>query len=231
MIHVIDHGPWLPVPYRSGGAWLLLIRSGLERRNLVFFGGALVSSGSFWKKGSRLVGESYKLRIINMYCFLVFCSSLPAFFCAVSRLILELLMFLMVTGLARGFFWPKAFKHPKVTNKPSAAFQGSTFSSFSTRPKPKRWKRPSQSVAGSAFSPWGCLSRVNVGFVVLMVHLSFSRRSLKQAEREWLLLRGCNNHRWLHEASVMNKKTQFAWSNLVWFRSQKTYQKMVKRQH
>ena len=28
-IHVIDHGPWLPVPHRSFGASLMLFRSGL----------------------------------------------------------------------------------------------------------------------------------------------------------------------------------------------------------
>ena len=28
-IHVVDHGPWLPVTQRTSGAWLWLLRSGL----------------------------------------------------------------------------------------------------------------------------------------------------------------------------------------------------------
>ncbi|CAE7349362.1 unnamed protein product [Symbiodinium natans] len=35
-IHVIDHGPWLPVTQHTGGAWLLLLRSGLNRVNVGF---------------------------------------------------------------------------------------------------------------------------------------------------------------------------------------------------
>ncbi|CAE7041536.1 unnamed protein product [Symbiodinium sp. CCMP2592] len=35
-IHVVDHGPWLPVTQRTSGAWLWLLRSGLNRVNVAF---------------------------------------------------------------------------------------------------------------------------------------------------------------------------------------------------
>lgn len=36
IIHMIDHGPWTPVPHRSAAAYVLLFRSCLSRVNVGF---------------------------------------------------------------------------------------------------------------------------------------------------------------------------------------------------
>ncbi|CAK9090209.1 unnamed protein product [Durusdinium trenchii] len=53
---------------------------------------------------------------------------------------------------------------------------------------------PHRSFGASLMLFRSCLSRVNIGFVVLMVHLSISRRSLKQAPSAWSWMKGVAYH-------------------------------------